>query len=107
MMSCGDYLTPRIDKGHDAKRSKYRKLNLLYCVTPGWKLEDGGHLELWDQGVQECELIPSCYNRLVIMETNKYSWHSVSLVHSFGHSYCVSNYFFYHLVIRTMLTTIM
>ena len=33
-------------------------------------------------------------NRLVVMETNKYSWHSVSKVLAEGQRCCVSNYYF-------------
>lgn len=95
MMRPGDFLDPHIDNSHDQNRELYRRLNLLYYVTPDWKREDGGHLELWDKLVKENVTIESRFNRLVLMETNNLSWHSVSPVKkSGGLRKCVSNYYF-------------
>lgn len=94
MMFEGDYLNPHIDNSHEATRSKYRRINLLYYVTPDWQAEDGGNLELWDDEVRSPVTIPSLFNRLVLMETNKESWHSVSPVVKEGPRCCVSNYYF-------------
>ena len=90
----GNYLHPHIDNSHDKDRNLYRTLNLLYYVTPEWVLENGGNLELWDQSVQEKVTIVSKFNRLVIMETNRYSWHSVSKILVDTPRCCVSNYYF-------------
>jgi hypothetical protein len=38
--------------------------------------------------------IPSLFNRLVLMETNSASWHSVSPVRAEGPRCCVSSYYF-------------
>lgn len=95
MMRENDFLDPHIDNSHDQSRKYYRRLNLLYYVTPDWKLENGGNLELWDIGVRTPVSIESKFNRLVLMETHKFSWHSVSKVkktNSFRK--CVSNYYF-------------
>lgn len=95
MMRHGDFLNPHIDNSHDEKRASYRRLNLLYYVTPEWNLADGGHLELWDQKVKKNHIIQSQFNRLVLMETHHKSWHSVSPVEkSDGMRCCVSNYYF-------------
>jgi Rps23 Pro-64 3,4-dihydroxylase Tpa1-like proline 4-hydroxylase len=94
MMFRGDFLNPHIDNSHNAKRDRYRRLNLLYYVTPGWKLENGGNFELWDEGRKVQKTIVSKFNRLVVMETNKTSWHSVSPVTTDSARCCVSNYFF-------------
>ncbi len=95
MMRAGDFLDPHIDNSHDQDRLHYRRLNLLYYVTPDWKLEDGGHLELWNEKVTEKVTIESQFNRLVLMETHHLSWHSVSPVKkSGGLRKCVSNYYF-------------
>ena len=51
MMRSGDFLNPHIDNSHDQDRKLYRRLNLLYYVTPDWRKENGGHLELWDTKV--------------------------------------------------------
>ncbi|MGH8703254.1 MAG: 2OG-Fe(II) oxygenase [Burkholderiales bacterium] len=94
LMARGDFLNPHIDNSHDGERKVYRTLNLLYYVTPGWKSEYGGSLELWDDRVNNAAAIPSLFNRLVVMETNRHSWHSVSPVQHDGQRCCVSNYYF-------------
>lgn len=95
MMRYQDFLDPHIDNSHEQTQSYYRRLNLLYYVTPNWKIENGGHLELWDKYVKHSRLIESGFNRLVLMETHKLSWHSVSPVALIdGYRCCVSNYYF-------------
>ena len=94
LMVKNNFLNPHIDNSHDGDRKYYRTLNLLYYTTPDWKPEYGGSLELWDDKVQNAEIIPSLFNRLVIMETNLNSWHSVNPVVFDGNRCCVSNYYF-------------
>jgi Rps23 Pro-64 3,4-dihydroxylase Tpa1-like proline 4-hydroxylase len=90
----GSFLNPHLDNSHDSKRQNYRVLNLLYYVTPGWCAENGGNLELWDDRVKTCVEIPSLFNRLLIMETQRHSWHSVNRVRVNERRCCVSNYYF-------------
>lgn len=90
----GHHLGPHIDNSHEASRRYYRTLNLLYYVTPGWSLENGGNLELWDERVRKNVTIVSRFNRLALMETTPTSWHSVSPVVADGTRCCVSNYYF-------------
>lgn len=94
MMFNGDFLNPHIDNSHDGNRKRYRRLNLLYYVTPNWALDDGGNFELWDNNVKNQKTIVSKFNRLVVMETNDKSWHSVSPVTANNPRCCVSNYYF-------------
>lgn len=94
MMFKGDFLNPHIDNSHGADRELYRRLNLLYYVAPDWTLEKGGNFELWDESVTQQKTIVSAFNRLVVMETNKTSWHSVSGVAVDAVRCCVSNYYF-------------
>ena len=94
MMFQGDFLNPHIDNSHGASRDLYRRLNLLYYVAPDWKLENGGNFELWDHEVKKQKTIVSKFNRFVVMETNKDSWHSVSSVVADSVRCCVSNYYF-------------
>jgi Rps23 Pro-64 3,4-dihydroxylase Tpa1-like proline 4-hydroxylase len=94
MMERGDFLNPHIDNSHNGGRTHYRRLNLLYYVTPDWRVEDGGNLELWDVQVRRPVTIFSKFNRLVLMETNRWSWHSVSPVVVDRRRCCVSNYYF-------------
>lgn len=95
LMAQGNFLNPHLDNSHDNDREHYRVLNLLYYVTPDWKLENGGNLELWDRGTKkEQRTIVSKFNRLVLMITNQSSYHSVSKVMVDGKRCCVSNYYF-------------
>lgn len=94
MMFPGDFLNPHIDNSHDGDRQRYRRLNLLYYVSPEWKIEDGGNFELWDEERINPKTIIAKTNRLVVMETSKTSWHSVSPVISSMPRCCVSNYYF-------------
>lgn len=94
MMFKGDFLNPHIDNSHDGKRDRYRRLNLLYYVSPDWKLENGGNFELWDDDCKVPKTLTCKFNRLVVMETNRHSWHSVSPVQVDAPRCCVSNYFF-------------
>lgn len=94
MMLKGNFLNPHIDNSHDGGRGLYRRLNLLYYVTPDWALENGGNFELWDSKVKKQKTIVSKFNRLVVMDTNRDSWHSVSKVVVENPRCCVSNYYF-------------
>lgn len=94
MMFPGDFLNPHIDNSHDGERQRYRRMNLLYYVNPGWEESFGGNFELWDNEVKTPKTLVSGFNRLVVMETNKHSWHSVSRVQADRPRCCVSNYYF-------------
>jgi Rps23 Pro-64 3,4-dihydroxylase Tpa1-like proline 4-hydroxylase len=94
MMFKDDFLNPHIDNSHDANRSRYRRLNLLYYVSPEWEVEFGGNFELWNGERTIQKTICANPNRLVVMETNKTSWHSVSKVTVDQPRCCVSNYYF-------------
>lgn len=94
-MSYKNFLNPHIDNSHNYQQSHYRTLNLLYYVTQDWTYKDGGHLELWDQKVKKNKTIESLFNRLIVMETNPWSWHSVSQVTNMHKARnCISNYYF-------------
>ena len=93
-MDINDFLNPHIDNSHDSKRKKFRRLNLLYYLSPNWSLKNGGNFELWNKQKTKPITIVSKFNRLVIMETNKQSWHSVSMVKSNKPRCCISNYYY-------------
>lgn len=95
LMAKDNFLNPHLDNSHDKDRNRWRVLNLLYYVTPDWKLEYGGNLEVWPKGVKESQItIESKFNRLVVMATHQKSWHSVSKVEVNNVRCCVSNYYF-------------
>ncbi len=89
------YINPHIDNSHDVEQKRYyRTVNVLYYVSPDWQLGDGGHYELWDEAIENHILVPNLFNRLVVMETNRTSWHAVSPVVCDAPRCCVFNYFF-------------
>ncbi len=95
MMGNKQFLNPHLDNSHDKDRERWRVLNLLYYVTPNWKEEYGGNLELWPNGLNEKQItIHSKFNRLAVMVTHSRSLHSVSPVVFDGFRCCISNYYF-------------
>ncbi len=94
-MQKGQFLNPHLDNSHDKDRKLWRVLNLLYYVSPGWKLEYGGNLELWPAGLKSKPVtIESRFNRLVVMATHGSSLHGVTPVGHEGARHCISNYYF-------------
>ncbi|MEZ5653644.1 MAG: 2OG-Fe(II) oxygenase [Burkholderiaceae bacterium] len=94
MMARGHFLNPHIDNSHDGRRERYRRLNLLYYVSPDWSAASGGNFELWDAAVRRPVEIVSRFNRLLVMETRPDTWHSVNPVRGAAPRCCVSNYYF-------------
>jgi len=88
------YINPHLDNSHDVDKKLYRAVNLLYYATPDWKIENGGNYELWDESVNHRIIVPSLFNRLVVMETNQTSWHAVNPVLCETPRLCVFNYYF-------------
>ena len=71
-MGQGAYLRPHLDNSHDNERRRYRVLNLLWYVSPGWDEPNGGNLQLWDKGPKgQPRTITSHFNRLVLMATDR------------------------------------
>jgi Rps23 Pro-64 3,4-dihydroxylase Tpa1-like proline 4-hydroxylase len=90
----GYYINPHLDNSHDMDKKRYRTVNVLYYVSPNWRLENGGNYELWDESVTHRIIVPSFFNRLVVMETNRTSWHAVNPVLCNAPRCCVFNYYF-------------
>jgi hypothetical protein len=54
----------------------YRRINVLFYLNEDWEAGYEGNLELWDENVQSCiRSIAPIFNRLVIFNTNKKSFH--------------------------------
>lgn len=95
MMLEGDFLLPHLDNSHDGDGDLYRVLNALYYITPDWPEHNGGNLELWNKEMEERKEVHARFNRLVMMETNTHSIHSVNKVTTPGGvRACISNYYF-------------
>lgn len=90
----GYFLNPHLDNSHDVDKKHYRTVNVLYYVSPQWCVENGGNYELWDKAIQNRIVVPSLFNRLLVMETNRSSWHAVNPVLCDAPRCCVFNYFF-------------
>ena len=94
-MSKGNFLLPHLDNAMNHDRTLWRHFNLLYYVSPGREEEDGGNFELWPNGPGlERLTINAKFNRLVLMNCNDDSWHSVSPVKSDLIRACLSSYYF-------------
>lgn len=90
-----DFLMPHLDNSHDGDGEEYRVLNALYYISPDWNDSDGGNLELWDTAMHNRKEITARFNRLIMMETNTESIHSVNkVVKPEGVRACISNYYF-------------
>lgn len=94
VMGEGDFLNPHLDNSHDGDQRRYRVLNLLLYLTPDWRPEHGGNLELWPPERKTPLVLPALANRLVVMQTDRRSWHSVTPVRVDRARLCVSNYYF-------------
>ncbi len=54
----------------------YRRINVLFYVNKDWQEGYNGALELWDKDMTQCEAsIMPIFNRLVVFNTNKKSFH--------------------------------
>jgi Rps23 Pro-64 3,4-dihydroxylase Tpa1-like proline 4-hydroxylase len=53
-----------------------RRINVLIYLNKNWKEEYGGHFELWDKDLKNCEkkILPE-FNRLAIFSTTDFSYH--------------------------------
>lgn len=53
-----------------------RRLNLLLYLNKSWKEEYGGHLELWDEKMTQCEAkVSPIFNRVMIFGTTDFTYH--------------------------------
>jgi Rps23 Pro-64 3,4-dihydroxylase Tpa1-like proline 4-hydroxylase len=95
-MGEGDFLNPHIDNSGNPFLQQYRRINVLYYVTPDWNPAWGGSLELWDGDRANPMTLEARFNRLVLMNTNRTSFHSVSPIRGCGSAErrCVSNYYY-------------
>lgn len=94
LMTKSCYINPHLDNSHDVDKKYYRTVNFMYYISPNWMLENGGNYELWDVDVKKRIIVPCLFNRLLVMETNNFSWHSVNPVLSNKARCCFFNYYF-------------
>lgn len=72
----GGYLKMHVDFNWHSKLRLDRRLNLLLYLNKDWTEEYGGHLELWDKDMIQCQkkILP-IFNRCVIFNTTDFSYH--------------------------------
>lgn len=70
------YLKVHVDFNRHQKLRLDRRLNLLLYLNQDWQEEYGGHLQLWDHTMTQCEqsILP-IFNRCVIFSTTDFSYH--------------------------------
>ena len=76
MAGKGGFLNVHADFNYHHKLQSWRRINALFYLTPNWKSNWGGNLELWskDKKKKIKEIEPK-FNRLVIFNTNSQSFH--------------------------------
>jgi len=53
-----------------------RRLNLLLYLNKNWREEYGGHLQLWDRDMFQCEAkVAPLFNRVMIFSTTDFTYH--------------------------------
>ena len=72
----GGKLAIHTDFNHLHELGLYRRINIIFFLNKHWKDSYGGNLELWDENKTQCEkIIEPLFNRLVVFETNKKTFH--------------------------------
>jgi len=76
----GQGLNPHVDFNFHPITRQHRRLNLILYLSPEWKQEWGGSIQLHRDPYQppaddDIVTITPAFNRCVIFETNEYSWH--------------------------------
>ena len=75
----GGRLDVHVDFNYIEERKLHRRLNLLLYLNPVWDETWGGHIQLWDTEIRNCEAsFAPTFNRCVIFETNEISYHGVT-----------------------------
>ncbi len=79
----GGKLNVHLDYSIHPKLQLERRLNLIVYLTPGWKAEWGGGLQLWSHDAvnsspSECiKVVDNVFNRGVLFDTTQNSWHGL------------------------------
>lgn len=77
----GSFLDIHIDFNIHHVKNVHRRLNLLIYLEDDWKDEYGGHLELWNADMTNCDKkVAPQFNRCVIFETSEISYHGYGKV---------------------------
>ena len=79
----GGKLNVHKDYSIHPKLRKERRLNLIVYMTPGWRAEWGGELQLCSHDavanapVEPVKRVPIAFNRALLFDTTQDSWHGL------------------------------
>ncbi len=77
----GSFLDIHIDFNIHHIKNVHRRLNMLVYLQKDWKEEYGGHLEMWDAKMKNCEkMVLPTFNQCVVFETSEISYHGYSKI---------------------------
>ena len=72
----GGHLGIHADFNWHEQLQAHRRLNVLIYLTPGWRPDLGGELELWDCEAKACQrIVEPLFNRAVVFSTRSDSFH--------------------------------
>ena len=76
MTGNGGFLNVHVDFNWNQKLQAWRRCNVLFYLTKGWKEEYGGGLELWSSnGDKKIKEVTPVFNRVVVFSTTATSYH--------------------------------
>lgn len=77
----GSYVDVHIDVNYNPEANLWRRINLLIYLNRHWQDEWGGHLEIWNKEMTQCEQrIAPAHNRAVIFYTDENSPHGYAKI---------------------------
>ena len=72
----GGFLKIHADPHWNQNIKLYRRLNMLVYLNKNWEDKWGGHLELWNKEMKECEKkIPPLFNKIVLFTIDDFHYH--------------------------------
>ena len=91
MMDKGSYQIIHSDARLHPHLKMEKKLTIVGYLNRDWKKSDTGYLELWDNDMTKCvERIEPIFNRVVLFENTKTSYHGVPDVNGYRKSFLIS-----------------
>lgn len=74
--STGGYLNIHVDFNWNQKIQAWRRMTVLFYLTPDWQEDWGGNLELWStDGKSKVKEVVPLFNRFVVFNTTAESYH--------------------------------
>lgn len=91
MMDKGSYQIIHSDARLHPHLKLEKKLTIVGYMNKTWNVEDRGYLELWNNEMTDCvEKVEPLFNRVILFENTKTSYHGVPEVNSYRKSFLLS-----------------